>query len=363
MTETRVEPAPGETAARRNALRARLVPPMPARAFWGWAGPLLVTVFGAILRFNRLGDPHAVIFDETYYAPDALGILRFGVEHNYVSKRDALLLHGDPHVFTHGGEFVVHPPFGKVLIAGGEWLFGLSPFGWRFAAAVVGSLSILLLARIARRMTRSTLLGCVAGLLMALDGLELVLSRTALLDIFVMFWVLAAFGMLVLDRDAARARLAALTEHAPASDLAGGGPKLGIRWRRVLAGVFLGCACATKWNGVWYLFAFCGMALAWDIGARRALGYRDRLGGVLRSDLKWLPVSFVVVPFLTYLASWTGWFASDEGYGRNWAASVGNHTPVWSALDSWYQYQKSMLGFGLGLQDHSGYVSYPWTWI
>ena len=22
-----------------------------------------------------------------------------------------------------------------------------------------------------------------------------------------------------------------------------------------------------------------------------------------------------------------------------------------------------MLGFGLGLQDHSGYVSYPWTWI
>src|SRR5260370_31792910 len=22
-----------------------------------------------------------------------------------------------------------------------------------------------------------------------------------------------------------------------------------------------------------------------------------------------------------------------------------------------------MLGFGLGLHDHSGYVSYPWTWI
>ena len=40
-------------------------------------------------------------------------------------------------------------------------------------------------------MTRSTLLGCVAGLLMSLDGLELVLSRTAILDIFVMFWVLA----------------------------------------------------------------------------------------------------------------------------------------------------------------------------
>src|SRR5215471_4466394 len=228
MTETRVEPAPGETAARLDALRARLVPPMPAGAFWGWAGPLLVTVFGAVLRFNRLGDPHAVIFDETYYVPDALGILRFGVEHNYVSKRDALMLHGDPHVFTHGGEFVVHPPFGKVLIAGGEWLFGLSPFGWRFASAVVGSLSILLLARIARRMTRSTLLGCFAGLLLALDGLEFVMSRTALLDIFVMFWVLAAFGCLVVDRDAYRAKLAAaMTGDAVAGGVVAGGTAAG----------------------------------------------------------------------------------------------------------------------------------------
>ena len=167
MMETRVEPASRETTTRLDALRARLVPPMPLSTFWGWAGPLLVTAFGTYLRFVRLGDPHAVIFDETYYVPDALGILRFGVEHNYASNRNALLLRGDPHVFTTGGEFVVHPPFGKVLIAAGEWLFGLSPFGWRFAAAVVGSLSILLLARIARRMTRSTLLGCFAGLLLA----------------------------------------------------------------------------------------------------------------------------------------------------------------------------------------------------
>ena len=61
--------------------------------------------------------PRAVIFDETYYVPDALGILRFGVEHNYVSNRNALLVRGNTHIFTSGGEFVVHPPFGKVLIA------------------------------------------------------------------------------------------------------------------------------------------------------------------------------------------------------------------------------------------------------
>src|SRR5690242_2468799 len=308
LTETRVEPAPGETAARRNALRARLVPPMPASAFWGWAGPQLVTVFGAILRFNRLGDPHAVIFDETYYVPDALGILRFGVEHNYVGKRDGLLLHGDPHVFTHGGEFVVHPPFGKVLIASGEWLFGLSPFGWRFAAAVVGSLSILLLARIARRMTRSTLLGCVAGLLLALDGLEFVMSRTALLDIFVMFWVLAAFALLVIDRDRTRARYAEAAARGQTSP-----PRAGVRWLRLGAGVCLGLACASKWNGIWYIPAFFALTLAWDIGARRAAGLTaSRPAGAALRAVGGRAATFTVVPLVAYLATWSGWLATSS---------------------------------------------------
>ncbi len=91
--------------------------------------------------------------------------------------------------------------------------------------------------------------------------------------------------------------------------------------------------------------------------------YRDRLVGTLRSDAKWLPVSFLAVPFLAYLASWSGWFASSLGYDRNWAALVGNHVPIWSTLDSWYQYQKSMLGFGLGLTTHAGYTSEPWSWL
>jgi len=202
----------------------------------------------------------------------------------------------------------------------------------------------------------------VAGLLLSLDGLELVLSRTAILDIFVMFWVLAAFGMLVLDRDAARARLAELAT-APEAGRAGGGPRLGVRWRRVLAGVFLGCAIASKWDGIWFLFAFAGLAIAWDLGARKAAGYRDALYGTLTGDAKWLPVSFAVAPFAAYLVSWSGWFATSIGYDRNWAALNGNNTPIWSTLDSWYQYQRSMLGFGLGLSSHQGYTSSPWSWL
>ncbi|MBO0777156.1 MAG: phospholipid carrier-dependent glycosyltransferase, partial [Actinobacteria bacterium] len=340
---------PTSRAARVSALRARLVPPMPGSEFWGWAGPLLVTALGAFLRFNRLSMPGAVIFDETYYVPDAFGILRYGVEHNYISSRNALIAHGNPHIFTAGGEFVVHPPLGKLMIAVGEWLFGLTPFGWRFAVAVVGSLSILVLARVARRMTRSTLLGCVAGFLMALDGLELVMSRTALLDIFVMFWVLAAFGCLVVDRDHSRLRLAEAVAARPAAE---GGPRLGIRWWRVGAGVCLGLACASKWNGVYFIPVFAAMCLAWDIGARRAAGVSSPATGALARDAAWLPVSLAVVPFAVYLASWTGWMVTGTGYDRTWAAQHGIHTPVISELVSLYQYQLAILKFNLQLRAH-----------
>jgi dolichyl-phosphate-mannose-protein mannosyltransferase len=360
MMASQAATAADDTDVDRAALRARLAPPMPGSAFWGWAGPLLVTAFGTFLRFNRLSVPHAVIFDETYYVPDALGILRFGVEHNYVAKRNALIAHGDPHIFSSGGEFVVHPPFGKILIAAGEWMFGLTPFGWRFAVAVVGSLSILILARTARRMTRSTLLGCVAGLLLALDGLEFVMSRTALLDIFVMFWVLAAFACLVVDRDRTRAALAGA---ATPDHLQPGPPRLGFRWWRLAAGVCLGLACASKWNGVWYVPAFIALTVAWDRGAFRVAGFSDWKVSAIARDAAGRLTALVVVPVLAYLATWSGWLATSAGYDRNWAAQNGIHTPVISELVSLFEYHKAMLAFNTGLTTHHPYQSKPWTWL
>ncbi len=361
MTAIQAEPPATETGARLSALRERLVPATPGDWLWGWIGPLLVTVFGAFLRFNRLSVPGSLVFDETYYAKDAFGILNYGVEHDYVSGNvDGLVARGDTHIFSGGGEFVVHPPFGKMVIAVGEWIFGLTPFGWRFSVAVIGSLSILLIARIARRMTRSTLLGCIAGLLMSLDGLEFVMSRTALLDIFLMFWVLAAFGCLIIDRDWARARLA---EKVSAGSADHAGPRLGVRWWRILAGVCLGLACASKWDAIWYVIAFAGLCVAWDIGARRATGISRYLKGALTRDASWLPISFVLVPLVTYLATWSGWFASSVGYDRNWAAGQGVHTPVISALYSLYEYHRQMLSFHVNLHTHHPYQSQGWTWL
>jgi dolichyl-phosphate-mannose-protein mannosyltransferase len=362
MTAHDTEAAADSTDSRLADLTARLVPPIPGSRVWGWVGPLLVTAFGAFLRFYRLGTPKAIVFDETYYVGDAYGILRHGTEINHVANANQLLAQGKTNILASGGELVVHPPLGKMIIAVGEWLFGLTPFGWRFGVAVVGSLAILMTARITRRMTRSTLLGCIAGLLLALDGLELVLSRTAILDIFVMFWVLAGFGCLIIDRDRSRARIA-VAAAAGGSATVGDGPALGIRWLRVAAGVCLGLAVASKWNGIWYIPAFVLLTVFWDYGARKAAGFTAPWRGALVRDGKWLPLSFLLVPVAAYTASWSGWFASPYSYDKNWAALHGNTTPVWSTIDSWYQYNRYMLQFGLGLTTGHPYKSQPWTWL
>src|SRR5579862_5129935 len=306
-TETELSgTAASEEASRLSALRARLGSPMPDDRPWGWLGPLLVTAFVAWLRFDRLQVPRAVVFDETYYAKDAWSILQHGVEGNYVSNANTLMLQGHtaslfvPCSGTGCGEYVVQPELGKLLIAVGEAMFGLDSYGWRFFSAVFGTLAILLICRIARRMTRSTLLGCIAGLLMSMDGLEFVLSRTGILDIFLMFFVLAAFGCVLIDRDASRARLAEAVARRQGGD---SGPFLGMRKWLVIGGIFLGLAVGTKWIAAWYIVGFGALVIAWDIGARRAAGLPRFVRGAFREALL-LPVTFIVIPLVVYVASW-----------------------------------------------------------
>jgi dolichyl-phosphate-mannose-protein mannosyltransferase len=355
----------GDVAARIAALRARLMSPMPDDRLWGWIGPLIVTAFAAFFRFNRLVVPRAIIFDETYYAKDAWSILQHGVELCDKSNANQLIIAGHTNIFgtcSGGGiaEYVVQPPLGKLLIAVGEWLYGLNSLGWRVAPALFGSLAILIMCRVTRRLTRSTLLGCVAGLLLSLDGLEFVLSRTGILDIFLMFFVLAAFACLVVDRDESRARLASAMVLTPGDDA---GPGLGIRRWRVAAGICIGLACASKQYGAWYLVAFAGLCIAWDMGARRAAGLRDYVRGALVRDGKWLPLTLGLIPLVTYTLTWTGWLVTNTGYDRQYAQQHGVTTPVISALYSLFEYHKEMVQFGVGLNATHPYMSQPWGWL
>ena len=59
---------------------------------------------------------------------------------------------------------------------------------------------ILLAYLIAKQLFRSEFVSLVAAALMALDGLHLVMSRTALLDIFLSFFILLAFYLLIKEK-------------------------------------------------------------------------------------------------------------------------------------------------------------------
>ncbi|PZG43277.1 phospholipid carrier-dependent glycosyltransferase [Spongiactinospora gelatinilytica] len=353
----------------------RLIPPLPGGDRWGWIAPLGVALFGAYLRFAGLALPHSLMFDETYYAKGGWALVNFGVERKALGTvtnpiADKMILRGDLNIWERCtppeaspcAEYVAHPPLGKWMIGAGEQLYGMTPLGWRFVAALAGALSILILARVARRMTRSTLLGCLAGLLLSLDGMHFVLSRTALLDIFLMFWVLAGFACLVVDRDRSREALAAWRAANPLSP---DGPHLGPRPWRLAAGLCLGAACAVKWSGIWFLLVFAVMSLLWDAGARRAVGLRRPYRGVARRDVPTALTAMALAPAVTYLLTWSGWLASPYGYGRNWAQATSQGSPFYWLFDSvrsLMSYHMSVLDFHTGLQTKHDYSSEPWEW-
>lgn len=352
-------------------LRARLLGERLPLRFWAWLIPVLTAVVGGLLRFVRLGQPESLIFDETYYVKDAYSYLVSGYERNWSDDANSAFAAGNQSVIEDSPSYVVHPPVGKWMIAFGMWLFGPdSSFGWRFSAALVGTISILLIALIAQKMFSSTTLGGIAGLLVAIDGHHIVHSRTSLLDIFLMFWVVVAFGFLLLDRDDGRRRLARRLAGGTDTGIAGGsapvfGPWLGIRWWRLAAGVALGLAIGTKWSGLFFLAVFGLMTVLWDLNARRIAGVHGWFTAGVMKDGLFAFVCMVPVAALTYLASWTGWFLSRNAYDRTWAAENPSETWGWlpDSLRSLAEYHRSAYTFHQGLGSDHPYKANPWTWL
>jgi len=366
-TATRLAKLRPMPARDTRSLPERLYPPMP-KAWIGWVSALVVAGIAGVIRFVDLWRPHAVMFDETYYAKDALSLLRYGYEQSTVKDANDIILksNGDWRtldIFTDQSAFVVHPPFGKWTIAVGEFLFGATPFGYRFSVALLGTLAVFILVRIVRRMTRSDLIAIFAGLFLALDGLSIVMSRTSLLDNILAFWALAAFGFLVLDRDFTRKRLAKIVSLRGLDAVcAGMGPSFGWRPFRWLAGISLGLACGVKWSGIWFVAVFAVMTVLWDIGTRKSIGVRHPFWV---SAFKSAPPAFigiVVLALVTYVATWTGWFVTDGGWGRHWADSQ-PHTWIPSALVSLWHYHVEAWNFSINLTADHSYQSNPLSWM
>ena len=344
-------PPPAERSTRYEQLRDRLL----GDPDWGrairWLAPLVITAVAALLRLVNVAHPHQLAFDETYYVKDAWSLWTLGYEGTWGENANDAFVTLRELPLSEQGAFIVHPPLGKWLIALGMAIGGPdNSGGWRLATAVLGTTSVLLVYLIARRLSGSVVVASVAGTLLAIDGLSIVMSRIALLDGILTFFVLLGVLFVLIDR---QRTIPVLERRDPDVPDPLWGPVL---WRRpwlVAAGVALGAACAVKWSGLYVLAGFGLYVVITDALARR------RAGVVLwptAAAFRQGPVSFVLLVFpalAVYLISWTGWLVTAGGYDRQSSANP---------LVALWKYHQSILGFHVGLTRGHPYASPAWEW-
>lgn len=273
-----------------------------------WVYALGFAAFGLILRLWNLDSPKGKVFDEIYYATNAESLLQNGIE---IDSKSGL------------AQFIVHPPTGKWLIASGIKLFGYNEFGWRFAAAIVGSISIILMYFTAKKLFNNKLLSVFATALISLDGLHLVHSRIALLDIFLLFFIQIAVLAFLHSK----------------------------YWISALS---LGLACSVKWSGLYVLIALALYVLVLDIRRNRYLGSQFPIREMIRKSLFFRFLQFGIFPVVIYVASWFSWFVTNTGWDRNYSSNP---------LFSLWHYHSEILNFHTKLIEEHPYSANPWSWL
>ena len=292
-------------------------------------GIWVILAAGAILRLWNLGYPHKLVFDETYYVKDAWTLSEVGHELAWPANPNKAFESGDVDGFLDTPSYVVHPPLGKWIIAIGMRIFGAeNSFGWRISVAVIGIAMIYLTYAVARRVLDSSRWGLFVAGLFAMDGAAIVMARTGLLDTILAFFALLGFYFLLRDHE----------RHNDSF------------WRRpwlMAMAVALGAATAVKWSGVYFLAAFC----LYVVGR-----YAIKTRHVWDTIHKAVTTFFITVPLalFTYLASWSGWFFSDGGYGKD--ADSNPFIALW-------KYHVNAYNFHVNLTSSHPYEASPFTWL
>ena len=208
-----------------------------------------------------------------------------------------------------------HPPLGRTIISVGVALWGMNPFGWRFMGALAGTLSVVVLYLLARRLLGRTSWAFLAALLFSFDFLRFAQSRMATVDVFVLLFTLVAFWCVL--------------EHA----------KSDRRWPWLIAaGAALGAGLGCKWSAAFPALGVAVLAAAAEL--RRIRGKGGRVCATLR-----VFVCLTIVPLAVYAASWLTWMA---GSGATPADVIARHVAM-------YRYHSFMT-------ETRWYASAWWQW-
>ena len=301
---------------------------------------LLITALAGLLRFLNLANPPALVFDETYYVKDAYTLGMFGSERVWLENANPDFESGDLTGFTTDPSYVVHPPLGKWIIWLGLNIFGAdSSFGWRFSTALLGTLAIPLIILIAKELTRSSVFSAIAGFLLAIEGHSIALSRTAILDGILTFFVLLSVLFLIKAVQAQRKRILA------------GNLSTSVSSWIIALGISLGLAGGVKWSAVYFLavFGFLTLLLDWQVRARSG---NPKAGSFSQGIVN--AIVLAVTSIGTYLVTWSGWILNQDSWGRqlgdNWFVSL-------------ISYHRQILDFHTGLSKDHPYQASALEWL
>ena len=344
-------------------------PTAPITVPWTRRDTVTTVVIGIIALFTRFvgvttadskGTP---VFDEKHYAPQAWDIARSwfnpvlgGIESNP------------------GYGLVVHPPLGKQLAAFGEMLFGYTPLGWRFVAALFGAAVVVFTMLLARRISQSWVVALFAGILALVDGVLLVIGRFGMLDVFILLPIVMAAWTLAGDMRQVHRRLHDAYVSGHIAESGPFGPRLGFRWWRFATGVLLGLALSVKWSGLYYIAFFGLLSSFYDLWLRRRYGVAKPVAGTLLRDVPSALASIVLIPAVLYVWSWRAWFASETSVYRHSLSDGTIEGSDWSWLTQlpepvagWFYYHFSVLRFHSELTSSGGHShpwdSKPWSWL
>jgi dolichyl-phosphate-mannose-protein mannosyltransferase len=289
---------------------------------------LVLTGLAVITRFWDLFDPRVVVWDEVHFETFAGAY------------------------FTGSYYVDVHPPLGKLLLAGAARLLGvpgalLAAHGpapmLRILPALAGALIIPVVYTTLRELGTGRRVATLGAVLLLLDNALLVESRFILIDSMLILFGLAAIAFYVAARN-----------------------RLGVRrWAcLIVSATFAGMAGSVKWTG---LSALGLVLLAWSVDSWKR---RRMLSTILREGL-----ALIVLPLAIYVGSFALHFAllKRTGPGDRWmtpqfqATLVGN--PVYrpearaSFVPAFLHLNRVMRDINIGWATDSNPGASPWyTW-
>ena len=283
----------------------------------------LLDAFGEVVTPSGVSAAANALFNEQDLVPEKQSYLNSSYFDEIYHARTAW------ESLRHDGMYeITHPPLGKLLIALGLKLFGVTPFGWRFSGTLCGVLMLPLLYAFVQRLfgRRSVSIACT--LVFAFDFMHFTQTRIATIDSYSVFFILGMYYYMY--------RFLAEAEHR--------------RLHLGLSGLFFGLGAASKWT---CLYAGAGLALLW-------LLYWLRSGRMWKREF-WENVGFCLLTFVLlpgliyYLSYWPyGRTAGLRGIGmffdRDYLRLV---------LDN----QQYMFSYHSGLVATHPYASRWYQWI